>query len=104
MPVVCGSEVCTQLMLPSWKLGVIKVEVTAMQPKGCVFGEQRACKPGLLNFISEPDKHEIIFNRKQPVLAWDVRICSCVILVTFTVYLCSVIICSSLNCVAIIIS
>ena len=33
-----------------------------------------------------------------------VRICSCVILVTFTVYLCSVIVHGSLSCVAIVIS
>ena len=66
MPVVGGSKVTPQFMLQSWKLGVVKVEVTAMQPQCCIFGEQHARKLGFLDFIHVLQKREIIFNREQP--------------------------------------
>ena len=42
----------------------------------------------------------------EEMVVWEmaVSICSCVILVTFTVYLCSAVICSSWNYVAIVVS
>ena len=66
MPVVCGSKVRMQFMLQSQKLGFVKVKVTITQLQCCIFGEQRARKLGLLNFIHEPDERETFLNRKQP--------------------------------------